>query len=199
MCRGSTRVQRSILTPTPRECRSNRIGRPAPNRDVRGSSPLALVNAGRSRGADAGSYPAGTGSSPGSASNHSSRRQADALSSTSTPGRMPRRDIHMPFTDPQAAKAYYRARDARPEVRARMARRRDAAYRLVRALKSRPCADCGLRFPPEAMDLDHVRGTKVFGFATAMGRSLISLMIEAAKCDIVCANCHRVRTFARAA
>ena len=65
---------------------------------------------------------------------------------------------------------------------------------LIDTLKSIPCMDCGGLFPPEAMDFDHVRGKKLFQIATSMGISLDRLEAELAKCDLVCANCHRIRT-----
>jgi hypothetical protein len=64
-------------------------------------------------------------------------------------------------------------------------------------LKSKPCHDCGNSFPVCCMDFDH-RGDdpKEFNigsmFAHHYGRSLIEQ--EIAKCDLVCANCHRIRT-----
>lgn len=62
--------------------------------------------------------------------------------------------------------------------------------------KDRPCADCGGSFPPECMDFDHVRGRKEF----EIGKSnfpVERLAAEIAKCEVVCANCHRIRTKAR--
>lgn len=74
-------------------------------------------------------------------------------------------------------------------------KRRAQRKRLVDLAKSGPCADCGNRFSPEAMDFDHVRGPKLFGIATGLlSKSVLQLEAEIAKCDIVCANCHRVRT-----
>lgn len=69
----------------------------------------------------------------------------------------------------------------------------------VRALKERPCADCGQRFPYYVMDFDHVRGEKREGVGKmlALGYALATIMEEIAKCDLVCANCHRERTFTR--
>lgn len=79
------------------------------------------------------------------------------------------------------------------EVRA--ARRRARLYGLVEAAKAGPCLDCGGTFPACAMDLDHVRGVKVFDIGHAYRRvSLDALQVEIAKCERVCANCHRVRT-----
>lgn len=67
----------------------------------------------------------------------------------------------------------------------------------LRALKDVPCADCGGRYPPECMDFDHLpdRGPKEFRISRALyraGRERIAA--EVAKCEVVCANCHRIRT-----
>lgn len=61
--------------------------------------------------------------------------------------------------------------------------------------------DCGQRHPPCVMDFDHVRGEKVAGISTTkmMGVSVAVLEEEIAKCDVVCSNCHRIRTFVRKA
>ena len=73
---------------------------------------------------------------------------------------------------------------------------RNARQALVNSLKSKPCADCGGCFPPECMDFDHRPGTgKKWGIGTCVARyTLDALFEEIAKCDIVCANCHRIRT-----
>lgn len=63
----------------------------------------------------------------------------------------------------------------------------------MRSLKNSPCMDCGGRFPPECMDFDHARGEKKFALSAAR-TTPEKLMEEAAKCDLVCANCHRTRT-----
>lgn len=66
---------------------------------------------------------------------------------------------------------------------------------IVRKAKAQPCADCLGTFPPCAMDFDHVRGVKEFGVAAGICRvSDQRLLAEIAKCDVVCANCHRIRT-----
>ena len=68
-------------------------------------------------------------------------------------------------------------------------------------LKDRPCLDCYERFPPECMDFDHVRGEKLFGIVEARGSAIAwqTVLNEIAKCDLVCANCHRMRTYIRRA
>lgn len=72
---------------------------------------------------------------------------------------------------------------------------------IIVEAKNRPCADCGKRYPTCAMDLDHVRGEKKFKVSEAVqlayGSTLDQLRAEIAKCQVVCANCHRIRTAAR--
>jgi hypothetical protein len=75
-------------------------------------------------------------------------------------------------------------------------RQREVAKQFVDKAKSRPCADCGVQFPPCAMDFDHVRGNKVADLAklrSARGAQS-KLAAEIEKCEVVCAICHRLRT-----
>jgi hypothetical protein len=44
------------------------------------------------------------------------------------------------------------------------------------------------------MDFDHVRGEKLFVIGEHVRRAHNDLLMEIAKCELVCANCHRVRT-----
>jgi hypothetical protein len=64
---------------------------------------------------------------------------------------------------------------------------------------TRGCADCGWAEWPRGLDWDHVRGVKAGGVATliANGRPLSEIEEEMAKCEVVCANCHRIRTVER--
>lgn len=71
---------------------------------------------------------------------------------------------------------------------------RNRAY--VKELKeATPCMDCGKFYPCYVMDFDHQRDKK-FNIANMMQRasSFETLLTEIAKCEIVCANCHRERT-----
>lgn len=74
-----------------------------------------------------------------------------------------------------------------------------AHAKLLDELRSVPCADCGERFAPCAMDFDHREAdAKGQGVTRMIGRAGVARILdEAAKCDIVCANCHRLRTFNR--
>ena len=59
------------------------------------------------------------------------------------------------------------------------------------------CQDCGYNDKPEALDFDHKPGTKSFNIGANEGRSWVNLLTEMAKCEVVCANCHRIRTYNR--
>lgn len=68
---------------------------------------------------------------------------------------------------------------------------------LVQEAKSKPCSDCGEQHPFWAMDFDHRdRSTKSFNISAASSKcpSEARLLEELAKCDLVCALCHRYRT-----
>lgn len=70
--------------------------------------------------------------------------------------------------------------------------RRNAAF-IWDYLAIHPCVDCGLS-NPRLLEFDHVSGEKAFGLATAgsRGYSRETIKAEIAKCDIRCANCHRL-------
>jgi hypothetical protein len=74
--------------------------------------------------------------------------------------------------------------------RARIERHRE----IVRELKSQPCADCGERFPPEAMDFDHIAKKRIEVSRLLYISGTEALLAEIQKCEVVCANCHRIRT-----
>jgi hypothetical protein len=77
---------------------------------------------------------------------------------------------------------------------------RSSYYRrkeLIDNLKDVPCAECDNKYPPHVMDFDHVRGEKLFNVATNKRRELETTLEEISKCEVVCANCHRIRTHER--
>jgi len=95
---------------------------------------------------------------------------------------------------------YHRVDKFRPRRIATMARLNKEKNSRLRArlaqLKDVPCADCGGRFPSVCMDFDHVRGEKLFLVCkpNSIGPALDE---EIKKCDVVCSNCHRIRTHNR--
>jgi len=73
-----------------------------------------------------------------------------------------------------------------------------ASAAMLNKLCDVPCADCGRRFPPCVMQFDHRDpATKKFMISRSRTRAHAALIAEAEKCDIVCTNCHRVRTYER--
>lgn len=89
----------------------------------------------------------------------------------------------MPYADPKKNREWHR-------------QRREELRQLIDNAKSQPCVDCRQRFPLPAMQFDHVRGTKRFNLASALALapSKDTLIKEMNKCDVVCANCHAIRT-----
>jgi hypothetical protein len=71
---------------------------------------------------------------------------------------------------------------------------RKSKRKFYKELKQRPCEDCHKQFPSCAMDFDHVRGQKLFGISENTNYSFEDLVTEVEKCDIICSNCHRIRT-----
>lgn len=72
----------------------------------------------------------------------------------------------------------------------------DLKRKIVSDYKNKPCSDCGNFFPSYVMDLDHVRGQKVMSIgANVKSLKMEDLLSELEKCDVVCSNCHRLRTW----
>ena len=87
-------------------------------------------------------------------------------------------------------KDYYKEKAKRQKIRNKQ---------KIIELKSKPCSDCHQEYPYYVMDFDHRPGEeKLFGIGGATGwRSKGRIFEEIDKCDLVCSNCHRVRTFNR--
>lgn len=84
-----------------------------------------------------------------------------------------------------------RFRQGRADSRRRM--RAEARAFLVQYKESHPCEDCGKMYPAFVMDFDHLRD-KSYNVSEMMGFSTSKIALEIAKCELVCANCHRYRT-----
>lgn len=102
------------------------------------------------------------------------------------------------FDKLQAWRKTYNAGN-RNRKRQRDVERRDAARALTAQMKDKPCSDCGIKWPPVAMDFDHASGGKVKSIASMVGQAykLDLIREEIAKCEVVCACCHRIRTATR--
>jgi hypothetical protein len=77
-------------------------------------------------------------------------------------------------------------------------RRRIKIRTIINKLKQRPCTDCQGWFEPCQMQFDHLDGSlKKFDLSSSGARSLVQVLAEVAKCEVVCANCHALRTTKR--
>ena len=81
------------------------------------------------------------------------------------------------------------------------AKNQKAAMRnLVAEIKeASPCGDCGVSYPFYVMQFDHLGiEAKLLNVAALTHRgSLAKILAEIKKCELVCANCHAVRTYNR--
>ncbi len=82
-------------------------------------------------------------------------------------------------------------------------KKRDTLRKRVYELKNvTPCADCKILYPSYVTDFDHIetRGKKL-GTVSRLINSGSTKQVEEeiAKCELVCANCHRARTYKRSA
>lgn len=75
-----------------------------------------------------------------------------------------------------------------------------STYRWMVSLKTgKPCTDCGRVFPPAAMQWDHLPGHKKLADVSSLrDRPRDVILAEVAKCELVCVNCHTIRTVKRA-
>lgn len=82
-----------------------------------------------------------------------------------------------------------RCRKCRSEA---VQRRRRKVKRLLVEYKGGCCQRCGYSKCMNALEFHHVDDNKEFGLsAKGVTISLARLKVEADKCDLLCANCHR--------
>ena len=79
-------------------------------------------------------------------------------------------------------------------AKAQKKRRESWLTAFTHGLKDGGCADCYCVYPRSVMEFDHVL-PKVYNPSRDYGmRSPRSVLGEVAKCHVVCANCHKLRT-----
>jgi len=88
----------------------------------------------------------------------------------------------------------------RAKIKRRYERRLELAIEWVNEYKpAMGCADCGVTgLPAVCYDFDHLDpSTKVKSISRMVyaGRTIGAIRREADKCEVVCANCHRIRTW----
>jgi len=108
----------------------------------------------------------------------------------------------MPLKDKDAERAYRRnwwknlpvERKAEKQAKANI-RATDLRRYLDSIKTERGCVDCGFSGHPSALDFDHVDGEKLLLVSSCKSRAQADA--EIAKCEVRCANCHRIRTWER--
>jgi len=81
-------------------------------------------------------------------------------------------------------------------------RRSDGRTKIRKFLQEykagKKCADCGEDYPYWMLEFDHLRDKSfTIGQFSSKTVDLEKIKIEIEKCEIVCSNCHRNRTFNR--
>lgn len=74
---------------------------------------------------------------------------------------------------------------------------RENRCKLAEYLACRPCVDCGVT-DIRVLEFDHVRGEKYENISRMIqSSSWKAIEAEIAKCEVRCANCHRIKTVER--
>ncbi len=85
--------------------------------------------------------------------------------------------------------------------KAKNIRRKNELINFVSILKDKPCMDCGKKYPHYVMDFHHrnreSKLTTINRMINYHSYSKIKILNEIKKCDLVCANCHRIREYCR--
>ncbi len=90
--------------------------------------------------------------------------------------------------------------DKRTRTNEGLRRHRAKKKTVIDSWKTGPCRDSGNTFHPFVMDFDHRDASdKLFNVSAGIpnGLSIETIKEEADKCDLVCSNCHRMRTLTR--
>lgn len=118
-------------------------------------------------------------------------------------------NILMPYKNREDQKAYQKEYHKRWYVKNKDNRQKQVAERrLVKKIEaselinkfktSTGCKDCGYNAHSVALDFDHLN-SKSYNISAmvADGYKTDAIQKEMLKCEVVCANCHRVRTKSR--
>jgi hypothetical protein len=95
----------------------------------------------------------------------------------------------------KAVRNSYR-KNARYYIQKKQERRKEMR-RFIEKMKDKPCQDCGKKYPHYVMDFDHLKDKDFCISAKLHSKGIIQIANEIKKCEVVCANCHRVRTHNR--
>jgi hypothetical protein len=107
----------------------------------------------------------------------------------------------MPYKDKEkqlAAQRKYYSENKDKVVLYRKTKNNLIRRRIIEIKESTPCMDCEIQYPHYVMDFDHVIGEKRFNISMSVSiMTMRTFEEEVSKCEVVCSNCHRHRTFMR--
>jgi protein-arginine kinase activator protein McsA len=91
-----------------------------------------------------------------------------------------------------------RARYTANSYAAMKRRRQEGMLFVYKYLQEHPCVDCG-EDNPIVLEFDHVKGKKRKSVSLLVcdGLSIAGIVEEIEKCEVRCANCHRIKTAGR--
>ena len=110
------------------------------------------------------------------------------------------RDIVKKLNCSKGTISYHLSAETKLKTLERQRDRRNMNRRFVVKFKeSQVCTDCGLDYPYWILEFDHCRGEPKIGNIAEMMNdyTLAAIKHEISKCDVVCANCHKHRTWMR--
>ena len=95
--------------------------------------------------------------------------------------------------------SYHLGVGQKEKTKERSEKKRKEINSLIRSYKENvACTDCKIVYPYYVLDFDHVGNDKVENISKmARWYPLEEIVNEIKKCEIVCANCHRQRTYNR--
>ena len=106
----------------------------------------------------------------------------------------------MPYADKEKRKEYARnhyLKNKKVYVSRAMNLNEKARERIRKIKESSPCVDCKNIYPYYVMDFDHLRDKKFTVSKMLSRKGVPQTLKEIDKCELVCANCHRIRTYGR--
>ena len=96
--------------------------------------------------------------------------------------------------------AYHLGSGQKDKTKERTNRSRTRHSRYLWELKEASgCVDCGEKYPHYMLEFDHLPEHEKLGSPIDIARNynMQKALDEVAKCEIVCANCHKIRTWQR--
>lgn len=79
-----------------------------------------------------------------------------------------------------------------------MLEKRKEYQKIIRDIKTNAyCKDCNKQYPYYVLDFDHIKDKKFTIGHFYKASSKEKLLEEISKCELVCSNCHRIRTHNR--